>query len=251
MSPDERQMLTGLFQRVSAQGGSPRDRDAEALIADAVRAMPFAPYLLAQTVLMQEQALANAATRLQELEAQVRDLQSHSAPADSGSGGFLGGLGKSLFGGSAAAAPPRPQQASGPWGQPAPQAYQPAQQPYQPAPQYQQPMQQRGGGGGGFLTGALGAAAGVAGGVLMADSIKGMFGGHGHSSGGMAGGGSVFGQNGDNQQAFADADATQDALQDANDGNSAALAEAGTSADYAAGTSDYGSGSDDSGSTDV
>ena len=256
MSPDERQMLTGLFQRVSSQGGSPRDRDAEALIADAVRAMPFAPYLLAQTVLVQEQALAAAATRLQELEAQVRDLQSHSAPADSGAGGFLGGLGKSLFGGSAPAAQPRPQQSyapqqpSGPWGQPAPQAYQPAQQPYQPAPQYQQPMQQRGGGGGGFLTGALGAAAGVAGGVLMADSIKGLFGGHNNPLGGIAGG-SAFGQHGDNQQAFADADSTQDALQDANDDNSAALAQEDTSADNASDTSDYGSGPDDSGSTDV
>ena len=247
MSPDERQMLTGLFQRISAQGGAPRDRDAEALIADAVRSMPFAPYLLAQAVLVQEQALGAANTRLQELEAQVRDLQSRPAQADAGSGGFLGGLGKSLFGGSAAPAPrPQqnyaPQQPSGPWGQPAPQAYQQPQQNYQPAPQYQQPAPR---GGGGFMTGALGAAAGIAGGVLMADSNKGLFGGHGNPLGNTAGS-MLGGHQTDYQPVLADADAAQDELQDAND-----YASGNAAADYAADTSDSGGGSDDSGSTDV
>ena len=243
MTPDERQMLTGLFQRIGAQGGAARDRDAEAMIADAVRSMPFAPYLLAQTVLVMEQALGAANTRLQELEAQVRDLQSRQAQADAGSGGFLGGLGKSLFGGAAPTAPPpRAQQPGGPWGQPAPQAYQQPQQNYQPAPQYQQPAPR---GGGGFMTGALGAAAGIAGGVLMADSIKGLFGGHGNPLGNTAGS-LLGGQQTDYQPVLADADAAQDELQDAND-----YASDNAAADYAADNSDGGAGSGDSGSTDV
>ena len=102
MSPEERQMLAGLFDRIRAAAGSARDRDAEALINEAVRQQPYAPYLLAQTVLMQEQTLQQAAQRVQQLDAQVQDLQSRqSAPQDSGSTSFLGGIGKSIFGSSA------------------------------------------------------------------------------------------------------------------------------------------------------
>ncbi len=53
MSPEERQMLTDLFERVRGQANAPRDRDAEALIADAIRTQPYAPYLLTQAVLLQ------------------------------------------------------------------------------------------------------------------------------------------------------------------------------------------------------
>ncbi len=55
-----------------------------------------------------------------------------------------------------------------------------------------------GGGGGGFLKGALGAAAGVAGGVLLADSIRGLFSGGAHNSLGIASGfdGGGFGNSG-------------------------------------------------------
>ncbi len=53
MSPEERQLLIGLFDRVRGAAANPRDREAEALIDDAVRAQPYAPYLLAQTVLVQ------------------------------------------------------------------------------------------------------------------------------------------------------------------------------------------------------
>jgi hypothetical protein len=178
MTPEERQLLTGLFDRVRAAEGTPRDREAEAFIADAVGAQPHAPYLLAQTVIVQEHALRAANDRLQQLEAQVRDLQSAAAPSQ-GSCSFLGGLGKSLFG----AEPPRPApppRASvppgGPWGT-TQTAYAP---PPPPAsqPQWSAAPQAPIGGGGSFLHGALGAAAGVAGGVLLADSIRGLFSGH-------------------------------------------------------------------------
>ena len=185
MTPDERSLLSGLFERTRQAGDQPRDREAEALIQQAVSQQPYAPYLLAQTVLVQEQALRAASERLQQLEAENRALQERgSAPPQPESGtSFLGGLGKSLFGGGVASAPP-PQQAGaprGPWGQttapPQPQGW--AQQPpQQQGWGQQQPMQQAApGGGSSFLHGALGTAAGVAGGVLLANSIRGLFSG--------------------------------------------------------------------------
>jgi hypothetical protein len=162
---------------VRSQAGAPRDHDAETFIADAVRSQTYAPYLLAQAVLVQEQALKGADQKIRELEARIAQPQ----PAAPQSGGFLSGL----FGGGAAArqAPPPPQQNS-PWGQPAPQPS-PYGQQAAPAPSpWGAPQAAQGGG---FLKGALGAAAGVAGGMLLADSLKGMFGG-GHGGGGLLGG---------------------------------------------------------------
>jgi uncharacterized protein len=261
MSPEERQLLTGLFERIQSAAANPRDKDAEAFIQDAVQALPYAPYLLAQTVIVQDQALRAANDRLQQLEGEVHDLQQQSAQQQQGSGGFLGGLG-SLFGGGNPPPPaPRspapspgwnssPQQSG--WQQPPQQNY--GQQPYggpQPGPwgasQGGPPM---GGQGGGFLKGALGAAAGVAGGVLLADSIKGLFGsGHANALGigagvpgvnqtGLGGAGETVVNNYYGDDAVRQADAQQDADQDQDDAQDAA--------DY---SSDYDS--DDDGSTDV
>ncbi len=245
MSPEERQLLIGLFDRVRGAAANPRDREAEALIDDAVRQQPYAPYLLAQTVIVQEQALRAANDRLQQLEAQVRDLQqSQNQPAG---GGFLSGLG-SLFGGGNPA-PPRPSvpPSGSPWTQS--QGYnapQPQQSPWGGQPQaYAAPQggpwggQPQGGFGapqsGGFLKGALGAAAGVAGGVLLADSIRGLMGGHngglgiGEGFGGLGGGlgGGVGGETivnnyyNDDGAALRAQDAQQDADQDQDDAQDA------------------------------
>ena len=234
MSPEERQLLQGLFDRMRNQANGPRDQEAEQMIADNVRQQPYAPYLLSQTVIVQDQALQAANQRLQQLEQQVQELH-QGRPQQSG--GFLSGL----FGGGAGTqapapmAPPRSvwnQGATQQGGGYPPQGYaQPQQQGYPP---------QQGGpwsgaapqaaGGGGFLKGALGAAAGVAGGVLLADSIRGLMGGHesplGIGSGvpGMGGetvvnnyygdGNNAGGTSADWQQ---DADQDQDAAQDAGD----------------------------------
>jgi hypothetical protein len=191
MSPEERQLLTGLFDRTRTAAATPRDPEAEALINEQVRSQPSAPYLLAQAVLIQEQALKAANEKLQAQEAQIQELEQQggsrmSAPPPGG-GGFLSGLG-ALFGG--AQQPPRgpaPGTTSSAWQQQPPQGYdrQNYGQPQAPGPWGQQPMGQPMGqpGGGGFLQGALGAAAGVAGGVLLADSIRGLFGGHNNSLG--------------------------------------------------------------------
>jgi hypothetical protein len=187
MTPEERQMLAGLFERVGSTASTPRDPQAETFIADAVRALPFAPYVLAQTVLVQQQALENASRRLAELEAQAK-----AAPQEETS--FLGSLGKSLFGGGQSAAPPqRPSYAPDPGYQRQQPGYAPPpQQPaYAPAPQggpwgAQQPAAPAGGG---FMQSALTTAAGVAGGMVLAHSLGNLFGGNsGVGLGGIGGG---------------------------------------------------------------
>jgi uncharacterized protein len=178
MSPEERQLLSELFDRVRSQANAPRDRDAETYIADAVRAQPYAPYLLAQAVIVQEEALRAADQKIQELQAEVAQLQAHP---QQGSGSFLGGL----FGGGA---PARPAPQANPWGGQPQAQYAPPPQ-YAPAPPQAAPSPwgaPQAPQGGGFLRNALGAAAGVAGGVMLADSIRGLFGGH--NNGGLFGG---------------------------------------------------------------
>jgi hypothetical protein len=177
MSPEERQLLTGLFDRTRNAAATPRDPEAEALISEQVRTQPFAPYLLAQAVLVQEQALTAANEKLQAQEARLQELEQQAgrgAPAAPAGSGFLSGLG-SLFG---AGAPPPRGPAPGAWQQQPPQGFgqqnYPPPQGFSPGPWGQAAPPQ----GGGFLKGALGAAAGVAGGVLLADSIRGLFGGH-------------------------------------------------------------------------
>jgi hypothetical protein len=164
MSPEERHLLAGLFERTKSAATAPRDREAEDFIADQVKGQPAAPYLLAQTVIVQEQALEGANARIQELEGLVKALESR------GAGGLLGGF---LGGGRRTqASPPSFSQPGGPWGPQPGYAPPPPQYPgYAPEPA-----------GGGFLRGALGTAAGVAGGVLLADSIRNLF-----AHGGMGG----------------------------------------------------------------
>ena len=207
MTPEERQMLGGLFQRVNAAAATQRDAEAESFINDAVRAAPHAPYVLAQTVLVQQQALEAAANRISELEATARQ----SAEQGQEHGSFLGNLGKSIFGGGAPSAPPRPdsdpqayQRAPAP---PPPRGYAPAQPGYAPAqpPGYPPPppqgyppqpgpwSQPQPSSGGGFLQNAASTATGVAGGVVLGNLLGGLFGGHGGGGGLFGGGASATG----------------------------------------------------------
>jgi hypothetical protein len=190
MTPDERQLISGLFDRMRSNGPVEKDREAESLINQAVRQTPDAAYLLVQSVLAQEHFLQQAASRIEDLEARLRDLEDErQAPAQrSGGGSFLGGL----FGGGqssqqqpsrssgsvpsfgARSASPQYGQPGSPWNQQRGAA----------RPDYgqgggspwagQQPQQARGGG---FMASALTTAAGVAGGMLAANAISNMFGG--------------------------------------------------------------------------
>jgi hypothetical protein len=205
MTPEERQLIAGLFDRMRGYPLAEKDGEAEALINQQVASLRDAPYMLVQSVLVQEHALQQGDARIKDLEEQVRQLESEVRPQQpAGSGSFLG----SLFGGRPAAEPAR-----GPTSVPAigsratPSAYDsrqdwgpqgPAQQPGGPFAQAAQP------GGGGFLRSAMATAAGVAGGVLAANAISNMLGGHSAQASTPAAG---------SQPAAADAGASKDAAQ--------------------------------------
>jgi hypothetical protein len=141
MQPEERDLIAGLFGRLQSFEAQPRDPEAERLIAQSIAGQPAAPYLLVQTVLVQEQALKAAQSRIADLEAKAA-----AQPAP----GFL-------------ASAPR----VGPWGN----ASVPPTQPVQQAPAYAPQAA-----GGGFLRQAMMTAAGVAGGALLFEGIRNMMG---------------------------------------------------------------------------
>jgi hypothetical protein len=170
MDHQDRQAIEQLFGKIAqveGQAGAP-DAQAAEFIRSQINRQPNAPYYMAQTIVVQEQALSAAHGRIQQLEQELA-----SRPA--GGGGFLSGL----FGG----------------GQPRPQ----------PQPSYQ-PQSMHGmlphgapgmggmapgmGGmaprGGGFLAGAAQTAMGVAGGVMLGNMIAGAFSGGDEAKAGEA-----------------------------------------------------------------
>jgi hypothetical protein len=157
MDHQDRQAIEQLFGKISQveRQSTPPDAQAADFIRSQIGQQPNAPYYMAQTIVVQEQALSAAQGRIQQLEQELA-----SRPA--GGGGFLSGL----FGGGQS----RPQH------QP---AYQPHQQPMHGMPPHM--AQGMGGmasrGGGGFLAGAAQTAMGVAGGVILGNMIAGAFSG--------------------------------------------------------------------------
>ena len=187
MTPQERQLVDELFDRLSKLENAPRDPDAIAAISDGLRKAPGAVYALVQTTLLQDEALKRAHERIQALEA------AH-APEQPQSGGFLDTLRDTLFGGgqSRGSVPNVPPRDSRPvWN--SGQAMQQAQPGYGQPPYGQAYGQGQGygqgygappvgGGGGSFLGTAAAAAAGVVGGSLLLSSIRGMMGGGSHQA---------------------------------------------------------------------
>ncbi|MBL8836475.1 MAG: DUF2076 family protein [Alphaproteobacteria bacterium] len=162
MTPDERQMIAGLFDRLRQNAQPDRDREAEALIRESVGRDPAATYSLVQLALVQEHTLRMAEERIRQLEQAAPAQQ--PAPQRS----FLSGLLPNAGRGSAPASAPRA--GFGPAGAAMPQGpFGAAQQGAfgaQAAPR-----------GGNFLRTALATAAGVAGGALLFESMRGFFGG--------------------------------------------------------------------------
>ena len=201
MTPEERRLIEDLFERMMSYGAPDKDREAEALIRDRVRAMPDAVYMLTQSVLVQEQALEATNGRVMELEDRLRALEDSQGgpPRRSGSflsGGFAGRRGDpepppSSVPQVGARATPSAYDRPSAWGSPPP----PPGQPPPPA-----------GGGGGFMRSAMATAAGVAGGVLAAESIRNMLGGS-HAKAAETGAK-------DDKQALAEQDRKQDQEQD-------------------------------------
>ena len=165
MTPQERQRVADLFDRLAQLENSPRERDAVAAIAEGLNQAPNAPYALVQTVLIQEEALARANERIQELE----DALGGAEPAQS-DGGFLGSL-RGAFSGQPAAprrgSVPATGQRNRPMG--VPPAFR---QGAAPAEGQQQQI----GRGGSFLGQAASIAAGVVVGSMVADALRGQFG---------------------------------------------------------------------------
>ncbi|EKS7765613.1 DUF2076 domain-containing protein [Edwardsiella piscicida] len=176
MQTEEQRIIEGLFSRLQqAEAGSgPRDADAQRLIQACLAKQPAAPYYMAQAMLIQEAALKRLNQQVEQLQQQVSQLQSQPRS----SGGFLAGLfgGGSQSGGDAAASA-APAPARTPLGsQPIPGAANYAQPGYgQPAPGYGQQPPAAPSRAGSFLGGALQTAAGVAGGMVMANMLTGLF----------------------------------------------------------------------------
>ena len=166
MTPQERDLILGLFQRLKPPAAGDIDPEAQAIIDQLGRQQPLALYLLAQTALVQEHALKGAQARIADLEAKATQA---AAPAPRRS--FLSGL---LGGDQPAAAQPGwgvgPQSANR-WGFP-PMA----------AASMGGPGPWGARGGPSFLSTALSTAAGVAGGALLFQGIEGLLGGDAFAS---------------------------------------------------------------------
>jgi hypothetical protein len=210
MTPEERNLVAELFDRLATLEDAPRDRDAERVIQDGLRQAPNALYALVQTVLVQDEALKRADARIKEFEAQYGN---GAEPPHQG--GFLDTMRDSLFGrrdtpraGSVPTVRPGGTSASGaPVGAPANPAWSDRgdSQPSMGATSMGQPPmgqpyggQPYGGSGGSFLGTAAATAVGVIGSSLMLDSIRSMMGHRGGAhaaanppSGGLSSGGSA------------------------------------------------------------
>jgi hypothetical protein len=157
MNEQDRQAIEGLFSRLleAEKQAGPRDANADAFIQQRIGEQPGAPYMMAQTIVMQNYALEQAQQRISELEAQSAANQ--QAPA----------TGAGLVGGSRPADNDRRPGMVPVAGQRA----NPAAGNTQPPPIQPQT------GGGGFLAGAAQTAMGVAGGMMLGSALGGMFGG--------------------------------------------------------------------------
>jgi hypothetical protein len=146
MQTRERQLIQDLFDRLRSAEGQRRDPEVERLIADELRHVPHASYAMAQTIIAQNAALETAARRIEQLEngGNYADDEDNDTPQRGAMGAPDLGAGRRgsvpSFGCGAAA---------------------------QHGAQY---------GGGGFLANAGQIAMGVAGGMLLTEAAKSLFG---------------------------------------------------------------------------
>src|SRR5436190_17619771 len=167
MTPQERELIADLFDRLARLENQPHDPDAERAIRDGLRRAPHAIYPLVQTVLVQDEALKAANARIEALESSASDATS-ATPS-----GFLDNMRDVLFGrtapgrgsvpvvGPESQLPRRPSAPQAPFGQPYAQGA------------FAQPSQ-----GPSFLGTAAATAAGLVGGSLLLDGVRSALGGH-------------------------------------------------------------------------
>lgn len=207
MQSQERDLISGLFDRLKPFEAQPRDSEADAMIKGLTAQQPAAPYLLVQTVLVQEQALKAAAARIAELEATAGAVSPAAA-------GFLGNAPKIGPWGSAPGAAPAARP-----------SVPPTRSPLQAAVAPQQ--------GGSFLRTAMATAAGVAGGALLFEGIRNLMGSNPAAGGGQ-------------QQAAMGNGQTPPELMPPGEQQQANNQEAAGQEDYDTASLDDGGGTDDS-----
>jgi hypothetical protein len=156
MTPEESRLLSELLDRLARLPAGYKDAEADALIRAAMIKLPDAPYQLVQATILHEQAAAQAKARIDQLESENARLRQQLA-----------------------ATPPQPTYAQSP----VPMA--PAPSPWG-APQVSPWGAPRSGG---FLSGVAETAVGVAGGMLLAQGVSNLFGGHSSAWGGSPWGG--------------------------------------------------------------
>ncbi len=156
MERNDQAAIEALFAKLAdvERNAAPRDPEADAYIRQMLGRQPGTPYYMAQTILVQEQALEAAQARIEALEAQGA---TRALADDRQSGGLLSGL----FGER------RPSRTSS-----VPRVGRNARLDDDPAAPIQPSR------GSGFLAGAAQTAMGVAGGVLLGNAIGGLFGGN-------------------------------------------------------------------------
>jgi hypothetical protein len=162
MTPDEREMLTELADKIAKTPAPAHDPEADEFIRTNIGKRPDALYILTQTTLIQNLAIQHAQQEIQELKERLAQPGA-AQPASS----FLG----------AGVAPGGPRPASVPgsssWPSPSPVP--------QPIPQNAPPAAEKPS----FLRSAAQTAAGVAAGAFAFEGIRALFGGGGF--GGLGG----------------------------------------------------------------
>ncbi|MFJ7791721.1 DUF2076 domain-containing protein [Pseudomonas sp. 43(2021)] len=183
MNTEEQTLIDGLFGRLkqAEDPSQPRDAQAQACIEEHVRQQPAAPYYMAQAILVQEAAIKRLDEQNKQLEAELKQARAQAEAARAGSAPSNGGGGflSSIFGSAGRNTAPAvqsqrpaaaPVASAGGWREPS-------------APGFSQPQAQQPGfgaaparsGASSFLGGAMQTAAGVAGGVLLAQGISSLF----------------------------------------------------------------------------
>lgn len=112
LTRDDRDAIDGLFDRLAEaeRRGGGRDAEAEAYIRQKMAGQPSAPYYLAQTVVVQQEALKEAERRIEGLERHRQEPAQRRGPWDrqpdvaderrngAGGGGFLAGAAQTALG---------------------------------------------------------------------------------------------------------------------------------------------------------
>jgi hypothetical protein len=162
MTPEERQLLTDLANKIAQTPAPQRDPEAEELIRTRIGSRPDALYLMTQTVVIQNLALDHA-------KQQIQELQQHAGQGPAGNPPTASAFVSPGLSSTASREPAPGPARAGAFGTPWP-ASPPANA---PGP----------GGGPSFLHSAATTAAGLVAGALAFEGIRSLFGGSGFGGG--------------------------------------------------------------------